>query len=34
MTVARQLDKGIFRIAVPSILANITVPLSLFRLSE
>lgn len=27
MTVARQLDKGIFRIAVPSILANITVPL-------
>ena len=27
MTVVRQLDKGIFRIAVPSILANITVPL-------
>ena len=27
MTVAHQLDKGIFRIAVPSILANITVPL-------
>ena len=29
MTVVRQLDKGIFRIAVPSILANITVAASL-----